>query len=60
MFKNKKQEYWFWMILFFINMMTFFVFMQTDDSTIQALFSIAMMALCFGKGISLADKLDEK
>ena len=35
MFKNNKQEYWFWMILFFINMLTFFVFMQGDDNKIH-------------------------
>jgi uncharacterized membrane protein YhaH (DUF805 family) len=60
MFKSNKQEYWFWMILFFINMLTFFVFMQGDDGKIHALFSICMMFLCFGKGIALADKIDEK
>jgi uncharacterized membrane protein YhaH (DUF805 family) len=60
MFKSKKQEYWFWMVLFFINMLTFFVFMQGDDSKIQALFSIVMMFFCFGKSMMLADKIDEK
>lgn len=60
MFKNKKQEYWFWMALFFINMLTFFVFMKGGDNRIHTLFSISMMFLCFGKGITLADKIDEK
>jgi hypothetical protein len=50
MFKSKKQEYW----------LTFFVFMQGDDSKIQALFSIVMMFFCFGKSMMLADKIDEK
>jgi uncharacterized membrane protein YhaH (DUF805 family) len=60
MFKSKKQEYWFWMILFLINMMTFFVFMQGDNGSFHAGFSIIMMALCFGKGVSLAGKLDDE
>tara|TARA_B100000900_G_C20551526_1_gene704924 strand:+ start:691 stop:888 length:198 start_codon:yes stop_codon:yes gene_type:complete len=59
-FKNNKQEYWFWVILFLINMLTFFIFVQGTVQTSQALFSIAMMFLCFGKIVTLADKLDEK
>lgn len=59
MFKNKKQEYWFWIILFFINMLTFFVFMQGEES-FQASFSILMMILCFGKSVQLADRIEKK
>jgi uncharacterized membrane protein YhaH (DUF805 family) len=59
MFKNKKREYWFWMVLFFINMLTFSVLMKVENS-IQASFSIVMMIFCFGKLVKLADKIEEK
>ena len=59
MFKNKKVEFWFWVLLAFINIFVVMVSNQNDDSFTITL-GYCMLVLCFVKSLTCAIEIDSK
>jgi len=59
MFKNKNIEFWFWVILAFINIFVIIASNHNSDSSTVAL-GYCMLALCFAKSLICAMELESK
>ncbi len=59
MFKNKNTEFWFWVLLGFVNVFTIMVANQNHDQN-TVIFGYCILTLCFIKALVCAIQIETK